>query len=201
MKIINKETKNSYKDLKRKIYADDWRNYGVRTSVLFKLRTDRSRILVLLRVCHFLLNQKVARPWVTLNKIAMKICFSLLYREQKKSGIEINPIMQIGEGLYLPHPNGIVLNGYAILGKNCTIMQQVTIGNNIGKGKDNLSIIGDNVTLCAGAKVIGPCKIGNNVIVGANAVVVKDVPDNTVVGGIPAKLINHNVYPAHNSNY
>lgn len=71
------------------------------------------------------------------------------------------------------------------LGKNCKIMQQVTIGFN-GNQKPT---IGDNVTVCAGAKIIGGVTVGNNVIVGANAVVTHNVPDNCVVGGVPARII------------
>lgn len=64
-------------------------------------------------------------------------------------------------------------------------MQQVTIGMNNGKRP----ILGDNVVVCCGAKVIGGITVGNNVMIGANAVVCKDVPDNCVVAGVPAKII------------
>lgn len=68
-------------------------------------------------------------------------------------------------------------------------MQGVTIGNNIMKSRDEVAKIGDQVLICAGAKVIGGITIGNTVIIGANAVVNKSVPDYTIVGGIPAKII------------
>lgn len=71
------------------------------------------------------------------------------------------------------------------MGKNCTIFQQTTIGAT-EKGTPTL---GDNVTIYCGAKVLGNISIGNNVVIGANAVVVKDVPDNVVVAGVPAKII------------
>lgn len=71
------------------------------------------------------------------------------------------------------------------IGSNCRVFQQVTIGWNGGKRP----VIGDNVIICCGAKVIGGITVGNNVTIGANAVVCKDVPDNCVVGGVPAKII------------
>ena len=72
------------------------------------------------------------------------------------------------------------------IGENFWINQQVTLGY---KDNTRAPIIGDNVMVTCGAKVLGPIAIGNNVVVGANAVVVKDVEDNVVVGGIPAKII------------
>ena len=71
------------------------------------------------------------------------------------------------------------------IGKNCWINQQVTIGFKNAKSP----IIGDNVRISCGAKILGGIKIGNNAIIGANAVVIKDVPDNAIVGGVPAKVI------------
>lgn len=82
------------------------------------------------------------------------------------------------------HPFATVVNAEKI-GKNCIIFQQVTVGMKNGEKP----IILDNVTITCGAKVLGGITIGNNVIIGANAVVVKDVPDNSVVAGIPAKVI------------
>ena len=67
---------------------------------------------------------------------------------------------------------------------------QVTVGGK--SGHFEVPVIGDNVYLATGAKILGPIKIGNNVTVGANAVVIKDVPDNCVVAGIPAKIIKKN---------
>lgn len=84
-----------------------------------------------------------------------------------------------------PHPIGIVMSVNVKLGKNCMIYQNVTIAGKDGK----YPTLGDNVKVYAGACVLGGVKVGNNVIIGANAVVVKDVPDNCVVAGVPAKII------------
>lgn len=69
-------------------------------------------------------------------------------------------------------------------------MQQVTIGSSRGGNRSGYPIIGSNVFIGCGAKVLGNVCIGNNVIIGANAVVTKDIPDNAVVGGVPARIIN-----------
>jgi serine O-acetyltransferase len=82
---------------------------------------------------------------------------------------------------------GIVIHKNAIIGNNCFISHQVTIGGKTGYSK--VPIIGDNVIIGSGAKIIGPVSIGNNVQIGANAVVVKDIPDNKIAAGIPAKII------------
>lgn len=91
---------------------------------------------------------------------------------------------KIGEGLYIQHGFSTIIAARRI-GKNCYINQQVTIGYE-GNG---IPIIGNNVRICAGAKVIGSVSIGDNAIIGANAVVVKNVPANEVWGGVPAKCI------------
>ena len=85
--------------------------------------------------------------------------------------------------------NGIIVSHYASIGKNAWIAQQVTIGQAINKNV--APQIGDNVIIGAGAKILGDIKIGSNVTIGANAVVVSDIPDNCIVGGIPAKIIKY----------
>ena len=108
----------------------------------------------------------------------------------RRLGLKYNlalPINVIGYGLYLPHLEGGVIINCKSIGCNCKINSGVVVGSKY----DNTHIaeIGDNVELAVGAKVIGLIKIGNNVLVAPNAVVVKDVPDNAIVGGVPAKII------------
>lgn len=86
---------------------------------------------------------------------------------------------------------GVVIHARAVVGRNCMIGQGVTIGGK--SGWYEVPVIGDNVEIHAGARVLGPVKIGDNVIIGANAVVVKDVPDNCVVAGVPARIIKDNM--------
>lgn len=122
-----------------------------------------------------------------------KKAFCLLYiffrmnlrRLSIKLGIQIPYNTDIGEGLMIFHYNCIVINEGAKIGKNFTLRHGVTVGDVNGK----TPTIGDNVICGAGAKIIGGIKVGNNVVIGANAVVNKDVPDNCVVAGIPAKII------------
>lgn len=102
-----------------------------------------------------------------------------------KYSVLISTNAKIGKNLSLDHFFGIVIGDNVVIGDNCKIYQQVTVGQKNG-GFPN---IGDNVIIYAGAKVIGDIKIGNNVEIGANAVVLKDVPDNFIAVGVPAKII------------
>lgn len=99
---------------------------------------------------------------------------------------------EIGKGIRFAHGGmGVVLHKRTVIGESCIIYQNVTIGGN-GKGKKNANgvpIIGSNVKIYAGAVVIGSIIIGDNSIIGANAVVNKSVPSDSVVVGIPAKVV------------
>ncbi len=105
------------------------------------------------------------------------------------TGIEIHPGAVIGKNLFIDHGMGIVIGETAEIGDNCTIYHQVTLG---GTGKDKGKrhpTLGDNVLVSTGAKVLGPIHIGSGAKIGANAVVLKDVPKNKTAVGIPAKII------------
>lgn len=101
------------------------------------------------------------------------------------TGADIPLNCQIGGGLRIQHPNGIVFHSDSAIGPNCTIMQQVTLGTD-RSGK--APIVGGHVDIGAGAKIIGNVTIGNHAQIGANAVVTKDVPEGAVAVGIPAKV-------------
>ena len=90
----------------------------------------------------------------------------------------------IGSGLLIQHGFATIIQAERI-GENCKIFQQVTIGYN----DDKHPVIGDNVEICCGAKVIGEVHVGNNVIIGAQALVIHDIENNVVVGGVPAKVL------------
>ena len=85
----------------------------------------------------------------------------------------------------------VVIHKRAVIGHNCKIGTSVTIGGT--SKKYEVPIIGDNVRISTGAKILGPIKIGNNVIIGANSVVLIDVPDNCLVVGVPGKIIKTNI--------
>lgn len=106
-------------------------------------------------------------------------------------GCYIGSRAKIGIGVKFPHPNGIVIGETTNIGQNCTIYQQVTFGGkNIGDAQNNnYPTIGNDVIIFAGAKLIGNIIIGDNVIIGANSVVNKSFPSNSVIGGVPAKLL------------
>ena len=109
-------------------------------------------------------------------------------RARHKTGIEIHPGATIGDGLFIDHGMGVVIGETTIIGDNCLLYQGVTLG---GTGKDKGKrhpTLGDNVMVGAGAKVLGPINIGNNVKVAANAVVLKDIPDNCTAVGVPARI-------------
>lgn len=110
------------------------------------------------------------------------IFFSYLF---EKFHVDISFEAKIGEDLKLPHPMNIVIGRGCTLGKKCTIYHGVTLGQN----KDKFPRIGDNVIIYMGAKIVGDVVVGNNAIIGANAVVVKDVLENQIVAGVPAKCI------------
>ena len=115
----------------------------------------------------------------------------MFYRCTYKFGIGIPFITEIGPGLFIGHFGCIFIYPECKIGKNLNISQGVTIGNaNRGKNK-GYPTIGDNVYIGPGAKIIGAVKVGNNVAIGANCVVTKDVPDNAVVVGVPGTIISY----------
>lgn len=102
------------------------------------------------------------------------------------TGAEIELGTCIGGGLLLPHPNGIVIHPGAVIGANCLIFQQVTIG---GSDDAALPVIGGHVDIGAGARILGPVSVGDHAVIGANAVVIRNIPANRVAVGVPARLI------------
>ena len=113
-------------------------------------------------------------------------------RAARKTGIEIHPGATIGRRLVIDHGTGIVIGETAEIGDDVLIYQGVTLG---GTGKDigkRHPTIGNNVMISAGAKVLGPFKIGDNSRVAAGAVVLEEVPPNSTVVGVPARVVRQN---------
>ena len=105
------------------------------------------------------------------------------------TGIEIHPGASIGKGFFIDHGDGVVIGETAVIGDNVTLYQGVTLG---GTGKDvgkRHPTIGNNVTIGAGAKVLGPFTVGDNSKIGASAVVLKAVPPNCTVVGNPGRIV------------
>lgn len=102
-----------------------------------------------------------------------------------KYGLEIGLDTKIGNHIMIPHPTGIVIRKGCVIGDECKIYQNVTIG----RKNNGYPCIGNNVTIYPGAVVIGGISIGDNVVIGANAVVISDLPDHAVAAGIPAEVL------------
>ena len=138
-------------------------------------------ILVFYRLAHFLYKNKIFFLARLISQIGRWF-----------TGIEIHPGATIGRRLFIDHGMGIVIGETSVIGNDCTIYHNATLG---GTGKDKYKRhpdLGNNVMVGAGAKILGPIKIGNNVKVGANAVVLKDVKENSTVVGIPyMRTIKH----------
>lgn len=110
---------------------------------------------------------------------------------ERRYGCYLSPSAQIGPGLALPHPNGIVIGEGAVIGAGCTIYHQVTLGGRrLGdQSRGAYPQIGDNVVIFAGAKLIGQITIGDGATIGANAVVLQDVPARRTAVGVPARVL------------
>ena len=107
------------------------------------------------------------------------------------TGADLLPGATIGSGMLLPHPTGVVIGSGAKIGRNCTILQNVTIGEKFadGSGDHRYPVLGDNVVIGAGAVIIGGVHVGADVTVGANSVVRADVPSGAVAVGVPAHIM------------
>ncbi len=110
-------------------------------------------------------------------------------RAAGKTGIEIHPGAQIGDGLFIDHGNGVIIGETTIIGNNVTLYQGVTLG---GTGKEHGKrhpTIADNVMISAGAKVLGSFTVGENSKIGAGSVVLEEVPPNCTVVGVPGRVV------------
>ena len=139
------------------------RSPGVQAVIVFRfgqwLDSQPSLLKVLLQPIYFVLNGLIQIMW----------------------GIELPRSATIGPGFYIGHFGGITIAPGAIIGRNCNISQDLTIGLSGQGEKAGVPTIGDNVYLAPGARVFGKISIGNNVKIGANAVIYKDIPDNAIV--------------------
>lgn len=106
------------------------------------------------------------------------------------AGIDIPLDTEIGPGLYIGHYGGIVLHPKSVLGENCNLSQGVTIGEGGRNRERGVPVIGDRVYIGPRAKIFGQIVIGNDVAIGANAVVTKSAPNSAVLGGVPAAILS-----------
>src|SRR4051794_39211250 len=114
---------------------------------------------------------------------------SLAYASRALTGIEIHPAAEIGDGFFIDHGAGVVIGETAEIGENVTIYQGVTLGGTgFASGKRHPTVE-DNVTIGSGAKLLGPIRVGHGSKIGANAVVIHDVPPNSTVVGNPGHTV------------
>jgi serine O-acetyltransferase len=136
------------------------------------------------RVAHSLL--AAPRP---LRQILRAIWLPLEKMIECITGVQIGASARIGRGLYIGHFGGIIVSGRASIGEHCNLSQGVTIGI-AGRGENRgAPSLGNRVYVAAGAKLIGRLRVGDDVAVGANAVVTRDVEPGVTVGGVPARVI------------
>jgi serine O-acetyltransferase len=139
-----------------------------------------------MRLCTYLSSNKKN----LFNKFGFRFCYEIFRFFGLRSNVEIPYNAHIGHGLYIPHLIGIVINQDAVIGINCTLSQNITIGDLKRGDRTGSPVIGDNVYIAPGAVVLGNVHIGNNVIIGANSVVNTDLQDNAVAAGMPARVIS-----------
>jgi serine O-acetyltransferase len=153
-----------------KAHKGEWFNWGFRAMMVYRFGRWRYRM----------------RP--RLLRLPFSLLYKVLFFRMKGKGIEIPCEVEIGDGFRIDHQGGIVISGYARIGRNCVVRNGVTIG--LARVDDPAApVIGDNVDIGAGAKLLGRITIGDNVSIGANAVVIADIPSGSVAVGIPARII------------
>ena len=178
-----------FKEYKFLILSDLYRytgNIKITSLLYYLLRGSSYKYSFWIRTCSYARNNAVLK--FTIYPLARIMLSHLTF----KYGIDIPFNTKIGSGFYIGHFGGIVVNDRSVIGKNCNISQGVTLGQtNRGQNK-GYPLLSDNVYIGPGAKIVGGVKIGNNVAIGANCVVTKDIPDNAVVVGVPGKVISYN---------
>ena len=162
---------------RKEINAVFERDPAARTYIEVVLLYSGLHAIVMYRIAHFLLSIRI--PFIPRFLSQMARFFT---------GIEIHPGAKIGESLFIDHGMGVVIGETSVVGNNVTLYQGVTLGGTgKEKGKRHPNI-DDNVVIGTGAKILGNITIGENSYIGANAVVLKDVPANSTVVGVPGRI-------------
>lgn len=131
--------------------------------------------------------QRAQRSWPPRRFLVRKLAVLRHRFWSLASGADIPLNSRIAGGLLLPHPNGVVVHPASEIGPNCLLFQQVTLGT--VQGSDAVPRLGGNVVVGAGAKLLGGITIGDHALIGANAVVLQDVPAGASAVGIPARIM------------
>jgi len=175
------------RDLRALIRSDLWRcagRSGVRPFLIYFLTHPGFKYCACMRPCAYLRQ----RAWLAYS--AYPLAKLLLRHCKYKYGINIHETTCIGPGFFVGYFGEIVVHSRAVIGKNCNISQGVTIGETYRGERMGCPTIGDNVYIGPGAKIIGKVRVGDNVAIGANCVVTKDLPSMAVAVGIPARVVS-----------
>ncbi len=170
--------KNAIDTVKDDVKAVRERDPAAKSDLEVLLLYPGVHALMAYRLAHTLYEKKKYFPARAISQTARYI-----------TGIEIHPGAKIGKGLVIDHGMGVVIGETAEIGDNCTLYQGVTLG---GTGKDvgkRHPTLGNNVMVGAGAKVLGPFTVGDNVKIAANAVVLDKIPEDSTAVGMPAKVV------------
>ena len=162
-------------------------------SILDRDPAARSRIETMLTYpgLHAVWAYRVAhRLWGQDHRLVARLVSS---GARRITGVDIHPAATLGQGLFIDHAVGVVIGETAEVGEDVTIYQGVTLGGtSLERGKRHPTV-GDRVVIGAGAKVLGPLLVGDDARIGANSVVVRDVPAGSVVVGVPGQIIARTV--------
>jgi serine O-acetyltransferase len=162
-------------------------------AVLQRDPAARTRIEVILAYpgLHALWMHRIAyRLWHHGSKLLARIISNVARR---LTGIDIHPAAKIGKRFFIDHGMGVVIGETAVVGDDVTLYHGVTLGGTSLEKKKRHPTVGDRVTIGAGAKILGDITIGSDSRIGANAVVVKNVPPNSVVVGIPGQAVHRHI--------
>lgn len=159
---------------------------SIRQELFINTAPEAKLLILILRFGNFATNVKI--PFFRhVLYISSKVLNLLLIKFGLNTDIPAS--VRIGKNVNFQHPFGIVIHPNVVIGENAVIRQQVTIGGKAVGRTEKIPKIGSNVEIGAGAKIIGDILIGDNVIIGANSVVTKNVKDNDIVAGVPAKSL------------
>jgi serine O-acetyltransferase len=166
-----------FEAIRQDVRAVQERDPAARSTLEVALCYPGVHVLMFHRLAHRLWN----RGWPTTARCLMQLARFL-------TGIEIHPAARLGPGLFIDHGMGVVIGETAELGENVTLLQGVTLGGTSLKREKRHPTLGNNVVVGAGAKIIGAFKIGDGSRIGAGSVVVREVPPNSVVVGVPGRV-------------
>ena len=154
-----------------KTYKGDWSSQGFWAMVVYRFGRWRYTIR----------NPFIRKPFSLVYKILFKFI-------QILTGIELPCEVDVGKNFRIDHFGGIIISGFASFGDNCVLRDGVTVG--LRRVEDPVAPrVGNNVDIGTGAKLLGDITIADNVVIGANAVVLEDVPPNSIAVGVPARII------------